>query len=929
MLSANAFGNRFNTYHHGPGGLERSNGAEDEEDEELLASIRPPSVLFGAEIMPLRPYVPWKRSTTPRRAPTPISSATQSMKRDNRPPSMDLFVATPTPMPAMATAPPVAGETTPTGFLDSEMPPVSPFFARITPGDIEEARETVRRASVSRRNTIGTSPNGRGVSWCSPTTADSAKLQAIATPARTSIAGTLAGWVPLEQQRWDPQTLETPSSRSRIQRQSFGRRHSTWHLLEDDARSNGSTESACEWLKDQEPPLSPLFTSYNTARLKATKDQPSIRRPQPPSLPLARQFQVDVYALFTSPLYTRQQRKPRVVVREIVGGETGNVHLVPVDASDPDVLAAVKRYLTTLPPFDRRLANDPPHQHRRDPTKMTVPSKRNSETITDGHFSEPTISFIVSSSNTAGVRDKPVRSVDVEAMVEAYLPNVYALLDADRSATPANNVVEQKPAMYHQQQQHQRPLSLGEETLHKVSRLPIAQELRNPRDDPVLSAANNATLATPSRPPRLKQPIRSIDQLREAMSSLNLRRGLSSKEIGRKTTTTTTTTTQGVGMPTVLTRRPSEPPRIYQQRNTSSHQQQQQQQQQQPETQRPMVLRRRSEVLPQASMRNQTMMALGCTAPPVSASKTLPTLTRRTVRPQASFPANRRSSEEVQLLRNSSGSLSSMILSSPSSRASLSSDHSYTTPTASGTRPPAPSYSSTSPLIGRQQQRPRAKSSRLDLRSRRDMTPLAPIHGGDTNDSISNARARNTGTNMTKAMNATARPLLTPASSSSSSLTVPSSLTARRSMINMNTSNRLSLGTDNGSGGRIPYNIQHRASYTLGSTDRLIPPNSAIGTPTRLPPTARRALSGDSQYSSGAGIPNGSTPRSSVSSGYYPMSAPPVRRSIDEPPPLVNGGMMHQIPRKPSRRYRLDIRGVFGGDTKDSPHNSLGVYPFC
>ncbi|KAJ1907962.1 hypothetical protein LPJ81_000419 [Coemansia sp. IMI 209127] len=909
MLSTNSFGNRFHTFHHGrSGSLERHNG---EDEEELLASIRPPSVLFGAEIMPLRPYVPWERNSTPsqKRAPTPIGAG-QSMKRDNRPPSMDLFVTT--PQAIAPTAPPLAtgGETTPTGFLDSEMPPVSPFFARITSGDIKEARETVRRASVTRRNT----------------------LQAIATPARTSIAGTLTGWVPPDHQRWDPQALETPS-RSR-HRASFGRRNSTWHLLEEDAHSNGSADGTSEWLRDQEPPLSPLFTSYNTDRLRGAARVPPLTQRLPP---VARLFQVDIYALFTSPLCTRQQRKPRVVVYEIMGGGTGNSRLVPVDATDPDVLAAVKQYLTTLPPFDQKTAGELSLQRRRDPTKMAVPSKRNAEDSSDvSHFSEPTVSFIAKSSNTKDKSDKSVRSVDIEAMVEAYLPNVYAHLDADSNfpATADNSnsssmatlaEQQQQPIIHSYQPPQQRPLSLGEESLRKApTRMPITPVLRTPltRDDPSPIAANNGALATPSHPPRAKQPIRSIDQLREAMSSLNLRRGLPSKEIGRNNNTNKA---PAVGTPTVLTRRPSEPPRTYQQQQ----QQQQQQKTPTPETRKPMVLRRRSEAIPQRPTPDHTTMAPGReAAPPVvmSASKTLPTLTRRTARPQASFSANRRSSEEVQLSRNSAGSLSSMAL------GSLSSDRSYST--TSGSRPPLPSaYSlSTSPPLV-QQQRPRAKSSRLDLRSRRDMTPLTSLQGS-ANDNVSNVRAHHTALPRTMPMSATATTRAQPSLSTQAPMpsSATSRLSARRSMININTGNRLSLASVNGGSGGTPY-IQHRASYTPGSTDRNVY-QTTIGTPTRLPPIARRTLSGDSQHSSSIGIPNYSTPRSSLSSGYYPMSAPPVRRSIDESQPLASGGMLHQqVSRKPSRRYRLDIRGVFGGgggaDTKDSSHNSLGVYPFC
>ncbi|KAJ2382743.1 hypothetical protein GGI23_007300, partial [Coemansia sp. RSA 2559] len=431
-------------------------------------------------------------------------------------------------------------------------------------------------------------------------------------------------------------------------------------------------------------------------------------------------------------------------------------------------------------------------------------------------------------------------------------------------ATLAEQQQQQQPTMRSHQQPQQRPLSLSEESLRKAPvRMPIAPMLRTPlpRDDFSPLATNNGALATPSHPPRAKQPIRSIDQLREAMSALNLRRGLSSKEIGRNNNKA-----PAVGTPTGLARRPSEPPRTYQQ-----------QQQQTPAPQKPMVLRRRSDAIPQKPTRDQTMLAPGREAAPpmaMSASKTLPTLTRRTARPQASFSANRRSSEEAQLSRSSAEPFSSMVISS------LSSDCSYSS--TSGSRPQLPSaYSSGSSLPRAQQQRPRAKSSRLDLRSRRDMAPLTSLQGS-ANDDVPNVRTYNTTFPRRMPMSATATtsaqpPLSTQTPSlSSAAAAATSRLSARRSMINMNTGNRLSLASVNGgSGGGTPY-IQHRASYTPGPTDRAMC-QTTMGTPTRLPPVAYRTLSGDSQRSSSIGTPNYSTPRSSVSSGYYPMSAPPVR----------------------------------------------------
>ncbi|KAJ2657516.1 hypothetical protein IWW48_004481 [Coemansia sp. RSA 1200] len=1008
MLSANALANRFHTYHkykysapNEAGDVKRE---EDYDDSMLLASIRPPSALFGSEIMPLRPYAPQRSTAAESETATPtarrplqpaadIANTTQSMKRGNRPPSMDLFG------PATVTSVETRDIAMPTGLLDSELPPVSPFFSRITPSDIEEARETVRRASVSRRNTVGSNSHGRGVSWCSPSTAvDSGSSpvlqqhqqqhqQNAGTPTRASIAGTLASWVPPDHhhQIWDPHALESPANR-----RGQARRHSTWHFGGGEGGSPSSTGSgaddACEWLKDQEPPLSPLFSSYYADKRKkiaaavlattttkaASKDQ---KEQGSSSCSIGRLFKVDVYTLFSSPLQSASastRKRPRVVVREFVGGAEGGggetadiLRLVPVDSSDPDVLIAVKRYLSTLVPFGRKPVNKQTASQNR--TGMTAPSKLviNGGGSEPSCTTEPAVSFIVSSSTDDGasggnsISDKAVRSVDVEAMVEAYLPRVYALLDTDPEAcrscptTVASNnssmatltdqqldstsyIFQQQACVQNQTRQQRRPFSLSEESLRVASaRLPITPGMRIPppplpfTDGSRQPAANFSTqaqaMSTPSRQPRSKQPIKSIDQLREVMSSLNLRRGLPAKESGRAAATPAAATT-----PTNQLRRPSEPPRI--------HREQQQQQQ----ARRPAVLRRRSEIGHNRDTgREYAPVSQGAIPAAASASKTLPSAFQRTLRPRASFPAHRRSSEEVQLARTSVGSLASMALGSPRSRLSVSSDRSSNT-TLAETRPSLTAAASSSrdlpPSTQQQQQlsrRPRAQSSRLDLRSRRDLTPLAPLRNGLAKDNAADPNARGqaiAAASMVPPASAPrtlSRPTLPPlaaaksSSSSSSPSMVTSRLAARKSMINLNAGNRLSLAAVNGTGG-VSYS-QHRASYTAGSADRPHAQNAFGGLPTRLP-TARRALSGDSQYS-GSG--------SSIASSSYlsPMLTPPVRRSTEGPPPLVNIGVVPQlVSRKLGRRHRLDIRGVFGADDSESSsrslQNSFGVYPF-
>ncbi|KAJ2780185.1 hypothetical protein GGI15_003625 [Coemansia interrupta] len=95
--------------------------------------------------------------------------------------------------------------------LDDEMPPLSPFFSRVPAADIRSARDTVRRASISRRNTLGTQPR--------------------------ALAPVLA---------------QTPQ-------------RGTWCAPPEDPLSLAALASALdevEWLVNQAPPLSPIFDGY-------------------------------------------------------------------------------------------------------------------------------------------------------------------------------------------------------------------------------------------------------------------------------------------------------------------------------------------------------------------------------------------------------------------------------------------------------------------------------------------------------------------------------------------------------------------------------------------------------------------------------------------------------------------------------------------
>ncbi|KAJ2794724.1 hypothetical protein H4R20_006129, partial [Coemansia guatemalensis] len=157
-----------------------------------------------------------------------------------------------------------------------------------------------------------------------------------------------------------------------------------------------------------------------------------------------RWFQVDVHSLFASPFRTAAE--PRVTVREMAAYDHASAPLVAVDADDGDVLEALARYLALLALRARTVpAGGGAAGTAQRPTGLRVPScSRLPPDLIDFHT--PALSFMVrsvgrkdSKARSTQPSDKRVRAVDLEAMVEAYLPHVYAELDVDYATleTPA------------------------------------------------------------------------------------------------------------------------------------------------------------------------------------------------------------------------------------------------------------------------------------------------------------------------------------------------------------------------------------------------------------------------------------------------------------------------------------------------------------
>ncbi|KAJ2490185.1 hypothetical protein IWW37_003371 [Coemansia sp. RSA 2050] len=404
-VSGAAFGLASNDY---DGGLS---------SEDDLAAVRPPSALFYHDPAVEHPSVlgapaPLRRSVEDRPA-TGAAAPSWGYQRERlrRLPSLEpLLLPLTVPVASeesflVGRAFTARGDTTPPP-LGSEMPPVSPFFARIRPSDIEDVRETVKRASISRRRNTLAGSSEQLASWSPSHTGEQsfASLRlgtATATPARASLAGTLAGWQSGSIGRWSS-FIPLPESREAN--------------LSESLSSLGSAE---DWLINQEPPISPLFADENRMAAERRKNvaaaesshSSSTRRPMEglgaPERS-ARWYKVDVHSLFSSPL-TALSGQPHVAITDLCNSGK------PADPNDPDVQRALRQYPLTL-----ALCS---HQQKQQsaatsPTGIRVPSQRNSSPATPV-LSTPALSFTIS---TDGTSDRPVRSVDVEAMAAAYLP---------------------------------------------------------------------------------------------------------------------------------------------------------------------------------------------------------------------------------------------------------------------------------------------------------------------------------------------------------------------------------------------------------------------------------------------------------------------------------------------------------------------------
>ncbi|KAJ2724777.1 hypothetical protein GGI07_001738 [Coemansia sp. Benny D115] len=517
--------------------------------------------------------------------------------------------------------------TCPLTLLDAELPPTSPFFSCVSEADITDAREAVRRASLSRRSRHASTASRSGSvdkmdkanvrqngthaergTWCAATTdklMDSLQLPAIGKRARTSVAS--VAW-PLD--RWS-----SPSPTA-----------SPWHMPKDSentadpASLSSSLASADQWVENQEPVISPLFDSDTEPSHTATpghevcsdpsvateeclsvadsaivvgSDEPAVKDDRASTC--LRTFKIDVYSLFTSPLGSRAA--PRVVIRECA--ESGEL-LAPIDMpiDDADVRSALRRYPWLLALLRRQKEEQTRRGDRvsvggvgggsaRQPTGLRLPSRRplnrlcSPASATDCGRERPTLSFSVANARTLGsLSDRHVRAVDVDAMVEAYLPRVHALLHADGSQdTPSESgrtlsesssatLVAKAPSS--EQPGSQLSASQSEDLLSIKQK----QYAASPSSIPTLSASTSASgirlpisgIRKPSRRSdvglagsRPEAPKNTASrQLRASTTMLNLRSAYTEKRISGNSGTLAQGTLTKSMLPTPVSRRRSE-----------------------------------------------------------------------------------------------------------------------------------------------------------------------------------------------------------------------------------------------------------------------------------------------------------------------------------------------------------------------------------
>ncbi|KAJ2608086.1 hypothetical protein H4S08_004580 [Coemansia sp. RSA 1365] len=290
-------------------------------------------------------------------------------------------------------------------LLDGEMPPESPFFEGVSVEDILNARESLREA--------------KRATWCASnaTPLFTSLHRTNKTPARASLAGLLDGWRQLSPT--EPTQSTGSKAGENVQR----------HI------------PPCLPQPTADPRVIPVCRKYNAPEkdhadglaegvdITHTAPTPAAHTQTGPCQ--TRLFRVSVNSASLSPLSSAERRRVQVEGMDAFG--------LPVKVSDCEAKDALRHFPSVLAMRERQPCSSLGRNRIRptQPTRMRTPSARHAYKCGGDYKKAPSVSFFVGGGGPdekQQVSDRFIQSVDIEAMLEAYLPHVHSMLHAEQDS---------------------------------------------------------------------------------------------------------------------------------------------------------------------------------------------------------------------------------------------------------------------------------------------------------------------------------------------------------------------------------------------------------------------------------------------------------------------------------------------------------------